>query len=74
MAEFRFGDLVCYRYIGPYSHDEPLMYVGPCGHVAGHAREGLIDIFDPRNTYRRRIDHKTAEMWQVCHHFTELNV
>ena len=56
---FKYGDLICYRTSG--THDDPLMYLGPCLEDG----YGLCHILDLTNgTY----DHKDPAMWQKCTH------
>lgn len=71
MDEFKYGDLVCYR--TAFVHDEPMMYVGPCGHrdlIALHSVRfpTLIDIIDVSARWAREIDCKDPAMWQLCDH------
>jgi len=70
MVDFRFGDLVCYRYIlrglmPPFDHDSVLMYVGP-----DPERDDLIVIADVSTSNIELIDSKLGTMWQRCTHLT----
>ena len=73
MADFKFGDLICYRGIEAIlgiPHDEPTIYLGPCAHRnrATGLTSGLIDIHscDPDAGYDP--NHKDPAMWQLCTH------
>lgn len=68
----KYGDIVCWRGFdgkGSPIHEPPIMYVGPCGHKYGGP--GSIDILDVSGSGTWEMDHKDADMWQVCTHNIE---
>ena len=75
MADFKFGDLICYKTFDGLPHDDPLIYLGPCAHRTGlNARgemTGLIDIHDCDPDGGYDPNHKDPSMWQRCTHLDE---
>lgn len=63
-----YGDIVCYTGLST-PHDEPLMFVGQCGHSPRKGGgPGLIDILDITGKYQVAMSHKAVEMWRRCTH------
>ena len=66
MVDFKFGDLVCYRYVlRGETHDSALMYV-----CLDPKRDDLIVIADVSTSHMQLIDSKLGTMWQRCTHLT----
>lgn len=70
----KYGDIVCWRGFdgkGSPAHDQPIMYIGTCSHREGKGGS-LIDILDVSGNQTWGMDHKNADMWQVCTHLKDL--
>lgn len=69
-TKFKFGDMICYRYLAGEPHDAPLMYVCPCSHDKWRV-SGLIAILDITSAFTFPVERKDPSMWQRCTHLED---